>query len=1350
MKRLPIFPDRPFPAVQTAQPEEKNPDCTKCVLHTGTQAGSRCLPAEGETGDILVVLGHPTEFEQRLGRPAASPSGRYLREMIARVAPGRKVVFTYALGCRPLPKMETKELLEPIEACRGYLHSVLRDSEAKVVLLFDSMAGLGFLGRSFQPLSVRKGYGWFFPEDQSVTMLAIKDPYGEARPAFLLGDPSYAMRNKLIARALEEDLRNALLRPLPTFGALSASYEVVETPEDSLEALEALGESAWLATDVEASGMLHEPDYRIECVAVSRGDRTFVWPRKAIEDPDVVLALGEILENMEHATWNGQYDLVAMECEPLIKGLQITKRRRWILNLQSDSRIKRKLFEADAVAKLEVSAELVGMGGHKEEAHDVIEEISDDLRKLALARHLTPKGKTRKVPTLKQLGTLKAPVPEVFLGYIDQGHRPQMLAYRYLDPGVMHRYCARDALATFMLEEWCNDRLIENPNLHMVWEEIAKPAMWAWCSARLAGFPVDRKRVELLKDYLDVEIEKLGKKIEAHEPGLNPNSPQQVAKALEKRGFRSKRTTATGMTKMDKGVMEDFKGKHPLVDLILAWKMFRHTQDNFVEGLIPYIRSDGKCHPSYLQDGTECMPAGELVLTEDGYKPVELVKVGDRVLTHEYRFRPVAEVNRFSPSTIYRVCLSNGFSLRTTGNHAYQLQNGEWRKAEDLAPGDMVRVYSQEDARRYDSEVTYLYIQTPEETFGLTVEEDHSHVTGGIVTHNTGRPSSADPNFFNRLKGRDEESRKLGTMLRECHIMPPGHTLIEADEGQIEIREVMDLCEDPTGIEIIASGVDFHMASAKRFAAVLGKDPEKVSDIDREQAKTCIAEGELVLTDHGLIPIENLDKNSKVWDGIAWVAHDGIVCHGLKRVISHDGLTATPDHHVYMPDGRCIPLEMAAMDGRLAVGGDGEVPVGYAPDDWKDCSIWEPERKAPGVPVLAMREDSTCVSLQRDGRQDDQLHLRGDLRGSSHPAAPEPLARDVLQVQQPELEAGQELRLSGDRMSVRELRSVCCLGSEEPSASDVPGGGHRQAGQQRALRTGESAARLPQGEQQQQADNAPDRVQGDQNSCTSCVGSDEDGQSGLPVRAGVHIEASGSRCECRRAAARCDQSRWAKVYDILNAGPRHRFTVSGKVVANSNFAAIYELPDQLGFMLSKRIGISSKAGNELATALFGAYTNLLPWMDQKLADATVNGYSVTRWRGEEARHRPLWHLGLPAPNKHDRDKSEDKTRWQNNARSSWNGEAQGSAVDIITSMLWPLQLWLDANTDGGRFVLQIYDSIMVIVKDEDVEKTIEFLHRLMTDNLEKKVGYLRKVPLAIDVKTGKSWGAMMKIKLPKL
>jgi len=887
MRILPLYPELPLPAVQLASPLDRNPDCTRCPLHTGTPAGQRCLSAEGTPGDILVVLDHPTEFERRLGRPAASPSGVWIRSLIAKIAPGRSVVFTYALGCKPLPNQETKDLIEPLAQCRPYLAGVLKDASPQIVLLFNSLAGIGFLGRSFQPLSVRTGYGMFVGELVS--------------PAYLLGDPAYAMRNKLIARAMEEDLRHALLGALPSFPALSLGYGIIETVEDAVEAWEVLQRAAYVATDCETSGMLHEPDFRIECLATSDGEMTYVWPRESVESEEIGAILASVLEDNDQVTWNGQYDLVAIECEPLLKRHQLGG-RKWLLNLQSDSRIKRKLYEADAVADLGTAAELVGMGGHKTEAHDQIGVICSELRKLAMARNLTPTGKVRKAAELKVVDPKQ--VPPEWLVYLDQGFEPEKFAYRFLDRDVMHRYCALDALSTSYLEDWCLQKLVEHPNLALIWDEVAQPAMWAWCCARLTGFPTDKRRVELLRDYLNVEIDKLYTKIQAYEPGMNPNSPAQIAVAFAKRGLVSKRLTPSGAVKMDKEVMVDFKGKHPLVDLVLTYKMFKHTQDNFAEGLLMHVRTDGRCHPSFLQDGTS-----------------------------------------------------------------------------------------------------------------------------------TGRPSSSDPNFFNRLKGRDEESRKLGTMLRECHTMPPGFTLIEADEGQIEIRAVMDLCEDPVGIATIVSGVDFHMASARSFATVLGKDPEKVTDLDRETAKTC------------------------------------------------------------------------------------------------------------------------------------------------------------------------------------------------------------------------------------------------------------------------------------------------------------------------NFAAIYELPDQLGFMLAQRLGIPNKAGNELATALFGSYLRLKPWMDECLSDATRTGYASTLWRGQEGRHRPLWHLGLPVPNRADRTPSKDKSNWQTHARSTWNGRAQGGAVDIVTSMLWPVQCWLDANTSGGQFLLQIYDSIMVMVPDDDVGKTIAFLRELMTDTVPgKKMGYLKAVPLTIDVKTGKSWGGMSKVK----
>ncbi len=65
----------------------------------------------------------------------------------------------------------------------------------------------------------------------------------------------------------------------------------------------------------------------------------------------------------------------------------------------------------------------------------------------------------------------------------------------------------------------------------------------------------------------------------------------------------------------------------------------------------------------------------------------------------------------------------------------------------------------------------------------------------------------------------------------------------------------------------------------------------------------CISSGSLVLTNYGLIPIEKITKNMKVWDGIDFVNHDGIIFRGVKECIKYAGLIATPDHKVLTKNG---------------------------------------------------------------------------------------------------------------------------------------------------------------------------------------------------------------------------------------------------------------------------------------------------------------------------------------------------------------------------------------------------------------------------------------------------------------
>lgn len=65
----------------------------------------------------------------------------------------------------------------------------------------------------------------------------------------------------------------------------------------------------------------------------------------------------------------------------------------------------------------------------------------------------------------------------------------------------------------------------------------------------------------------------------------------------------------------------------------------------------------------------------------------------------------------------------------------------------------------------------------------------------------------------------------------------------------------------------------------------------------------CIAEGTLVLTPEGGVPIEDIQPHHQVWDGKRWVNHDGVLYQGRKKVIQEYGITLTGDHKVWTVRG---------------------------------------------------------------------------------------------------------------------------------------------------------------------------------------------------------------------------------------------------------------------------------------------------------------------------------------------------------------------------------------------------------------------------------------------------------------
>lgn len=98
--------------------------------------------------------------------------------------------------------------------------------------------------------------------------------------------------------------------------------------------------------------------------------------------------------------------------------------------------------------------------------------------------------------------------------------------------------------------------------------------------------------------------------------------------------------------------------------------------------------------------------------------------------------------------------------------------------------------------------------------------------------------------------------------------------------------------------------------------------------------KLCIAQGTLVLTDGGWLPIEHVTSLHKVWDGVEWVTNGGLARKGVKEVICLDGVWMTPDHEVLTTEGWVRASQSEGLERA-----DARIPYGRAVPRKRRASI---------------------------------------------------------------------------------------------------------------------------------------------------------------------------------------------------------------------------------------------------------------------------------------------------------------------------------------------------------------------------------------------------------------------------
>lgn len=308
----------------------------------------------------------------------------------------------------------------------------------------------------------------------------------------------------------------------------------------------------------------------------------------------------------------------------------------------------------------------------------------------------------------------------------------------------------------------------------------------------------------------------------------------------------------------------------------------------------------------------------------------------------------------------------------------------------------------------------------------------------------------------------------------------------------------------------------------------------------------CLPGDTLILTDKGEVPLREITTDHKIWDGIDWRTHDGVICKGFKRVLTYDGLTATPDHIIWTACGQKMSLEQAARKQiKLARTSANRHPIQFLGHNDSDMACRSPSESRSRMPWLSKKKNSVFRQYQSRKIQELPLVRQTDKKHSRMASFPRKLyAATLYQSKKPRIRA---LWRAWDRIQI--LFHSCRRAVDSRQLRLTERQAARPHRQQWPLRAGKFA--VGDGSRQQHASKQYD--------CTSRF---RLSTRRLAFYQETRIQAASKRNEqtryhCLRSIlgsyTRNQVAYGAEkvaVYDILNAGPLHRFTANSVLVSN--------------------------------------------------------------------------------------------------------------------------------------------------------------------------------------------------------
>lgn len=145
---------------------------------------------------------------------------------------------------------------------------------------------------------------------------------------------------------------------------------------------------------------------------------------------------------------------------------------------------------------------------------------------------------------------------------------------------------------------------------------------------------------------------------------------------------------------------------------------------------------------------TGCLVKGTNVITSQGIKRIEDIKIGDLVYSHDFDLnshKPHKVVMNFKfDRQTWLVGFDDGSEIQCSSNHKFlkDLENPEdinsWVSAEDITDEDEIWKFSESLDEKVKTKPVYKSRMGIQTVYDITVEDTHSYLTAnGIINHNS-------------------------------------------------------------------------------------------------------------------------------------------------------------------------------------------------------------------------------------------------------------------------------------------------------------------------------------------------------------------------------------------------------------------------------------------------------------------------------------------------------------------------------------------------------------------------------------------------------------------------------------